>query len=113
VLCCCQDGKAAKDDLEHWGMNNYEFGPDLKNTFELDFGTMLHDDAFRALLHKGHKGGNDQANGFHLEDNPWMDVFQDVRVQGFAVSCRILSRQHSFLISRHFCKERYITLGTL
>lgn len=85
VLYCCQDGKVAKDDLEQWGMTHHELGPDLKTTFELDFGGLLQDDAFRALLHKGNKGGKDQANGFHMEENQWMNVFQEVRVQGFGV----------------------------
>jgi hypothetical protein len=81
LLCCCQEGKAAKEDLERWGMECYEYGPDLKSAFELDFAELLQDDALRELCHRGRgKGGKDQANGFHLEDNPWMTVFQEVRV---------------------------------
>lgn len=82
MLCCAvllQDGKPAKDDLARWGTTPScrDMCPDLKSTWELDFGDLLQDDAYRALVSK-HKAGKDQANGLHAEDNKWMTVFKEV-----------------------------------
>jgi hypothetical protein len=60
-------------------MSCAEAGPGLLDTFNADFGSLLADDAAKALRRQGRsKAGSDQANGFHLEENAWMQTFAKV-----------------------------------
>jgi hypothetical protein len=54
-----------------------ELGPSLLHAYDLEFADKLQDDAAR-VLRVSRKQGSDQANGFHADSNPWLEVFREV-----------------------------------
>jgi hypothetical protein len=91
-----QDGKPATEDLKEYGMACHELGPGLLDAFNMDFGNKLWDEAGRALR-RNKKAGSDQANGFHVEENGWMQVFSEVGRCVCVVGCCVY---HLLLFSR-------------
>lgn len=55
----------------------HDLGPGLLDVFQVDFGNKLKDDAARELR-RSKKAGSDQANGFHVGENAWMQAFSQV-----------------------------------